>query len=144
METRFRPLVGVIPIAQEVLREWAEITDFFGGDQVIADCMNSLTAHFLARLRRNSFELILTASAFTGLGRTEIRPREQGFQTEGEIVNPTSPPFVASMQRDFQIALQAQDGVKLRETLAVSPSSMMARLPSFSPCRELVHFPLKN
>jgi hypothetical protein len=82
--------------------------------------MNSLTAHFLACLRRNLFELLLTAFAFPALARAEIRRRERGLQT-GEILNSTLPPFVASMQRDFQIALQAQDGVPLREDVSCLP-----------------------
>jgi hypothetical protein len=83
MESRRRILAQVIPAAREVLREWSELISVFSDNEVITGCVNVLTAHFLARFRRNSFEIVVTSFALSPLGRAEIRAREQGFQTHG-------------------------------------------------------------
>jgi hypothetical protein len=63
MEARCSILGEVIPPAHEVLREWSEIHDFFGNQAIVVEALNMLMAHFLARLRRNWFDIILTACA---------------------------------------------------------------------------------
>jgi hypothetical protein len=115
METRKRILAHVIPAAREVLREWAELFQVFNDKQAIVDCLDVLTAHFLARLRRNSFDKILTALGVSPRGRAEIRTREQGFQTHGEIVPCTTPKFIAKMQSEFRFALHPLPNGQLRE-----------------------------
>jgi hypothetical protein len=61
------------------LREWSQIHDFFGHPPEIINSLDIATAHFLAHLRRNVFDLIVTAFAFSSLDRSEIRATEQDF-----------------------------------------------------------------
>jgi hypothetical protein len=76
------PILGeVIPAAPEVLRERSEIHDFPGDQAIVVEVLNMLTADFLARLRRNSFDIILTAFALSPRGHAWIRAMESGFQT---------------------------------------------------------------
>jgi hypothetical protein len=81
IEARFSILGEVISSAHEVLREWSETHDFFGDQAIVVEALNMLTAHFLARLRRNSFDIILAAFALTPRGPAQIRVMESGFQT---------------------------------------------------------------
>jgi hypothetical protein len=60
MEGRSRVLCEVIPEAQEVLRQWSCIYDFFGDSAEVIGFLNVVAAHFLARLSRNAFDVILT------------------------------------------------------------------------------------
>jgi hypothetical protein len=106
METRSRILADVIPAAQEVLREWGQILSVFSDNQGIVECLDLVSAHFLARLRRNSLCTILTAFALSPFGRAEIRIREQGFQTQGETDPVPTPSFVEKMQTEFAHALE--------------------------------------
>jgi hypothetical protein len=108
METRCCILGDVIPIAQEVLREWSEIKSFFGDQENVTECLNVLTAHFLARLRRNRFDVILTAFAMTLRGRAHIRLAEYGFRTRGEVSEVPELSFVSTMQHEFAQAMLAQ------------------------------------
>jgi hypothetical protein len=85
METRSRLLAEVIPAAREVLREWSEAWNFFGDSPAVTGCLNILTTHFLERLRMNAFDTILTAYNLSPHSRTDIWPREAGFQTAGPI-----------------------------------------------------------
>jgi hypothetical protein len=81
-------LCEVIPAAQEVLRQWSYIYDFFGDSAEVIGCLNFVTAHCLARLSRNAFDLILPAFAFSSVGRSEIRMAELGFRMQGETTAP--------------------------------------------------------
>jgi hypothetical protein len=107
MEDPTRTLGEVIPAAQEVLREWSEIWSFFRDQPAIREWLDIVTAHFLARLRRNSFEVIQTAFALTPTGRAQIREREVGFQTKGFVGNPWELEFVSKMRDQFSGAMQA-------------------------------------
>jgi hypothetical protein len=51
METRSPLLADVIPAASEVLREWSQFHSFFGDEEAVVECLNGLTAYFLARPR---------------------------------------------------------------------------------------------
>jgi hypothetical protein len=108
METRSCILGDVIPVAQEVLREWSEINGFFGDQEIVADCLNVLTANFLARLRRNAFDMILTAFAMTPRGRSHIRLAEYGFRTRGDVSAIPEGEFVLKMQHAFAHAMDVQ------------------------------------
>jgi hypothetical protein len=113
MESQRRILAQVIPAAREVLREWSELISVFSDNEVITGCVNVLTAHFLARFRRNSFEIVVTSFALSPLGRAEIRAREQGFQTHGEMLPVPEPKFVEKMHRKFQLVLQLSGKIPL-------------------------------
>jgi hypothetical protein len=102
MEGRSRILGEAIPAAQEVLREWSELLDFFGDRADLRELLNVVTAHFLARLRGNSFNVMLTAFALTFNGRAQIRDHERSIQTTGPIAPPSVPPFVSKMQAAFE------------------------------------------
>jgi hypothetical protein len=115
METRSRILANVIPAAQEVLREWGQLLSVCSDNQGIVDCLDLLSAHFLARLRMNSFCIILTAFALSPVGRAEIRIREQGFQTQGEIDPVPTPSFVEKMQTEFALPLETMSHVQLAD-----------------------------
>jgi hypothetical protein len=110
METRCCILGDVIPIAQGVLREWSEIKNFFGDLVNVNECLNDLTAHFLARLRRNAFDVMLTAFALTIRGRAYIHSAEYGFQTRGGLSELPELSFVSTMQHEFARAMAAQQG----------------------------------
>jgi hypothetical protein len=110
METRSRILGDVTPAAQEVLREWCDLMDKFEGNPVVVNCLNVLSAHFLARLGRNAFGTILTAFALTHTGRAQIRAMEQGFQTTGEIYPIPIPQFVLDMRAQFENEMNAHQG----------------------------------
>jgi hypothetical protein len=69
----------IIPATREVTREWSRICDFFGGRPEMNNSLHIATSHFLACFRRNAFDLILIASAFRSLGRSEIRATKRGF-----------------------------------------------------------------
>jgi hypothetical protein len=97
MEYQSRMLCDVIPAAREVMHEWSEIYEFFGDALEITNSFYIATALFLERLRRNAFDLILTAFAFSSLGRSEIRATEQGFQRHNPINS--SPLIVRFLQR---------------------------------------------
>jgi hypothetical protein len=45
---------------------------FFPHSQLMVSCLQSLCFHFMARLRRNSFAIIVTAFVLTPLGRAWI------------------------------------------------------------------------
>jgi hypothetical protein len=76
----------VIPAALQVLREWLELLTIFSGNEMIENSLNLLSAHFLARFCWNSFDIIRTAFAVSSLGWTEIRMKEHGYTTSGEIL----------------------------------------------------------
>jgi hypothetical protein len=46
--------------------------------------------------------VILTAFAFSSVGRYEIRMAEQGFRAQGEITAPGELAFVNEMRQEFQ------------------------------------------
>jgi hypothetical protein len=122
METRSRLLADVIPAAREVLREWREIKELFGDSDLIVDCLQHLTAHFLARFRSNAYDTMLTAFALTPFGRGEIRLKEQGYQTHGPVEELSEPPFVQEMHAEFQTCLaDHQMGLLLREEESSQP-----------------------
>jgi hypothetical protein len=85
MDTRNRILGDVILVAEEVLRQWGEIRDVFGPEPEAPAYWEVLTTHFLVRLRRNSFYLILQPFAFTLSDQNRIHAVENGFRTAGEI-----------------------------------------------------------
>jgi hypothetical protein len=60
-----------------------------------------LTGHFLARLRWNSFDIILTAFAVTPRERAQIRIMESGFQTREEVREIRALSSVLMMQCEF-------------------------------------------
>jgi hypothetical protein len=80
-EARERILGEVNPAAQEVLREWTELLAFFGDRRDLQELLDVVTAHFLARLRGNSFDVTLTAFALTFNGHDQIRRKERSVQT---------------------------------------------------------------
>jgi hypothetical protein len=61
-------LCKVISAAWEVLRQCSCIYDFFGDSAELIGCLNVDTAHFLAPLIRNAFDVMLTAFAFSSVG----------------------------------------------------------------------------
>jgi hypothetical protein len=121
MEGRSRILGEAIPAAQEVLREWSVLKEFFGDRRDLRDLLEIVTAHFLARLRGNSFQVTLTAFALTFNGRAQIRQKERSIQTTGRIQPATLLPFVSEMQDAFTGGLEAFQHLTPSETLDVNP-----------------------
>jgi hypothetical protein len=101
METRKSILADVIPAAGKVFYEWSELLNIFSGNEMVENSLNLLPAHFLARLHWNSLDIIRTAFAVSPLGRAEIRMKEHGYTTSGEILPVTEPKFVERMQIQF-------------------------------------------
>jgi hypothetical protein len=116
VETKSRILGDVIPAAQEVLREWSDILGFFGDRPGVREMLHVVTAHFLARLRRNSFDVVLTADAVTMIGRAKIRATEAGIRTTGKIHPVAVPAFVSEMHQEFAAAMNAQQHLRAVET----------------------------
>jgi hypothetical protein len=75
----------VVPAAPEATREWSQIYEFFRDSQEILNSLHIATAHFSAHLRRNAFDLVLTAIAFSSLDQSEIRAIEKVLPTCRDI-----------------------------------------------------------
>jgi hypothetical protein len=76
MECRSRVLLEVLPAARGVLREWFQIDEYIGDSPEIRNCLHVVTTHFSVYLKRNVFDVILTAFAFSPFGRSGIRATE--------------------------------------------------------------------
>jgi hypothetical protein len=109
MGVRSRMLCQVIPATQEVLPQWSCIYDFFGDTAEVIDCLNVVTAHFLACLSRDAFDVILTAFAFSSVGRSEICMAEQGFRMQSKIIAPGELAFVNERRQELQRVLTLQE-----------------------------------
>jgi hypothetical protein len=75
MEGRRRKLCDVLPLAKEVLREYQTLSAYHRGNEEV-EILDLLTAHFIARLRTNAFEDVVTAWAMRHDGRERIRVEE--------------------------------------------------------------------
>jgi hypothetical protein len=80
METRSRKLSEVLPIAQETLREFQMVRERIEHEEDI-EILEFVTLHFLARLRTNAFEDIVTAWVLSQPGRDSLRVQEARFLT---------------------------------------------------------------
>jgi hypothetical protein len=61
--------------------------------------------------RRNALHLILTAFAFSSLGRSDIGANEQGFQTRGGISPIEELPFVIEARKELQCVWSRREGL---------------------------------
>jgi hypothetical protein len=63
-------LLEILPAAGGVLREWSQIDEYFGDSAEIINCLHVVTTHFAAHLKRNVFDAISTAFAFSPFGHS--------------------------------------------------------------------------
>jgi hypothetical protein len=70
MECRSRVLLEVLPAAREGRRKWFQIDEYIGDSAEIRNCLPVVTTHFSAYLKRNVFDVISTAFAFSPFGHS--------------------------------------------------------------------------
>jgi hypothetical protein len=106
---RSRVLWEVLPVMDEALGELSQIYKYFRDLAAIRNCLHVASAHFFPRLKRNAFDIILTAFAFSPFNCSEIRATSQGLETQGEIVSIGEATFVSEMRQEFQRVFDVQE-----------------------------------
>jgi hypothetical protein len=80
VEAKDRKLHEVIPLSREVLRQFQIVRSLLMDDEDL-HILDVVTAHFIARLRVNEFDAILTAWVLSVEGREWLRAEEKNFLT---------------------------------------------------------------
>jgi hypothetical protein len=80
MEARDRKLDEVLPLTHEILHQFREVrTELFDNEDL--EIFDVITTQFVARLKANSFETIITEWTLSNHGRQCLRAQERDFLT---------------------------------------------------------------
>jgi hypothetical protein len=94
MEARERKLYEVIPVANETLHQFRQVRMELRDDEDLA-IFESITAQFVARLKGNAFETMITAWTLSHHGRQCLRAEERDFLTR---FNPEGGHLIPSLE----------------------------------------------
>jgi hypothetical protein len=109
VEAKDRKLHEIIPLSREVLREFQTVRTLLGSDDDDLHILDVVSAHFIARLRINAFDTILTAWVLSVEGREWLRAEETNFLTrfnDRGDVNRNKSECVLRMQARFKDLLK--------------------------------------